>query len=110
MADTYTWSINTLDRELSNGVVYTVHWSLSASRVNPDPSGEAYIAGSYGTQGFEADPSDPGFIPYVNLSEADCISWVQDALGAEAVAAMESGLSARLNEQETPTHAAGVPW
>jgi hypothetical protein len=32
MADTYTWSVNTLDRELSNGVVYTVHWSVAASR------------------------------------------------------------------------------
>lgn len=110
MADTYTWSVDTLDRELSDGVVYTVHWSLSASRANPDPSGEAYTAGSYGSQGFTADPSNPGFIPYVDLTEADCIGWVQDALGEETVEDMESGLSANLDEQETPTHATGVPW
>ena len=36
MADTYTWSVNTLDRELSDGVVYTVHWNLAASRANPE--------------------------------------------------------------------------
>lgn len=110
MADTYTWSVNTLDRELSDGVVYTVHWSLSDSRANPDPSGEAYTAGSYGSQSFTADPSDPGFIPYADLTEADCIGWVQDALGAETVADMEANLSSQLDEQENPTYEAGVPW
>ena len=110
MADTYTWSVNTLDRELSDGVVYTVHWTLSASRPNPNVSGESYTAGSYGSQGFTADPSDPNFVPYDQLTEAICIGWVQDALGAEVVAAMESGLSSNLDEQENPTQAAGVPW
>ena len=110
MADTYTWSVNTLDRELSDGVVYTVHWSLSASRANPDPSGEAYIAGSYGSQGFEADPSDPDFIQYDDLTEAICIGWVQDALGEETVEGMEASLSAALDEKENPTEAQGVPW
>ena len=45
-ADTYTWSVNTLDRELSDGVVYTVHWNLAASRANPEVSGEDYTTGS----------------------------------------------------------------
>ena len=110
MADTYTWSINTLDRELSDGVVYTVHWSLSATRPNPNVSGEAYFASSYGTQGFTADPSDPGFVPYDQLTEAVCIDWVKDSFGPEVVAAMESGLSGNLDEQENPTEATGVPW
>ena len=91
-------------------VISTVHWSLSASRANPDPSGEAYTAGSYGSQGFEADPSDPGFIPYDQLTEAICIGWVQDALGEETVESMEAGLSAALDEKENPTEAQGVPW
>ena len=110
MADIYSWSINTLNRELSDGVVYTVHWLLSASRDNPNISGETYTTSTYGSQGFTADPSDPGFIPYPDLTEADCIGWVQDALGIEAVTALEDGLSSQLDEQETPTQAAGVPW
>jgi hypothetical protein len=110
MADTYTWSVNTLDRELSDGVVYTVHWSLSATRPFPGMPNAYYQAGSYGSQGFTADPSDPGFVPYDQLTEAICIGWVQDALGTEAVTAMESGLSSQLDEKETPTHEAGVPW
>ena len=110
MADTYTWSVNTLDRELSDGVVYTVHWSLSASRPNPNVSGESYTAGAYGSQGYTADPFDPGFIDYNDLTETICIGWVQDSLGAEGVASLESGLSTNLDKQENPTEAAGVPW
>ncbi len=110
MADTYTWSINTLDRELSDGVVYTVHWNVSASRPNPNVSGESYTAGAYGSQSYTADPSDPEFIAYDNLTEAICIGWIQDSLGAETVSSMEAGLSANLDEQENPTEAAGVPW
>jgi hypothetical protein len=110
MADTYTWSVNTLDRELSDGVVYTVHWSVTASRPNPNISGSTYNAGAYGSQGFTADPSDPSFIQYDDLTEAICIGWVQDAMGTEGVNSLESGLTSNLNEQETPTHAAGVPW
>jgi len=110
MTDTYTWSINNLNRELSDGVVYTVHWSVTASRPNPNISGSTYNAGAYGSQGFTADPSDPNFIQYDNLTEAICIGWVQDAMGTEGVSSLESGLTSNLNEQETPTQAAGVPW
>ena len=110
MSDTYTWSINSLDRELSDGVVYTVHWNLSASRPSKEVSGEPYTAGAYGTQGYSADPSDPGFIPYEDLTESDCIDWVQDSLGEEGVESLEANLSANLDEQENPTEAAGVPW
>jgi len=110
MADTYTWNINTLDRELSDGVVYTVHWTLNASRPNPNVSGESYTAGAYGSEGYQADPSDPGFVSYDNLTPEICIGWVQDSLGSEGVASLESGLSANLDEQEDPTEAAGVPW
>tara|TARA_R100001198_G_scaffold69039_1_gene41573 strand:+ start:616 stop:984 length:369 start_codon:yes stop_codon:yes gene_type:complete len=110
MADTYTWNINTLDRELSDGVVYTVHWTLNASRPNPNVSGESYTAGAYGSEGYQADPSDPGFVSYDNLTQAICIGWVQDSLGSEGVTSLESGLSANLDEQEDPTEAAGVPW
>lgn len=110
MADTFTWSVVTLDREINNGVVHTVHWSILASRPNTDVSGEPYTANSYGATGFTADPSDPSFIPYIDLTEADCIGWVQNYMGTEEVNSMVSGLTTQLNEQETPTEAAGVPW
>ena len=110
MADTFTWSVVTLDREIDNGVVNNVHWSVLASRPNTDVSGEPYTADSYGSTGCTADPSDPGFIPYADLTEATCIGWVQDSMGTEGVDSMVSGLTTQLNNLETPTEAAGVPW
>ena len=107
MADTYTWGIVTLDREISNGVVDTVHWTLTATR---SVSGQSYDADTYGSQDFTADPSDPDFVPYDSLTEAVCIGWVKDALTSGVVTEMESGLTALLDEKENPTEAAGVPW
>lgn len=110
MTDTYTWSVNTLNRELSDGAVYTVHWTVNASRPNPNVSGEPYTAGAYGSQGCTANPESKSFIPYESLTKAVCIDWVKEGLGAEQVASLESGLTATLDQLENPTEAAGVPW
>lgn len=110
MADTYTWNIATLDRELSTGAVDTVHWTVNASRPNPNASGEPYTAGAYGSQSCTADPKSKSFIPYASLTKAVCIAWVKEGLGTEHVAALESGLTATLDQLENPTEAAGVPW
>ena len=106
MADTYTWSIANLERHLSDGVVYTAHWTLGAERVT---GGEVYTTGSYGSIGF-SDPDPENFIPYDQLTESQVISWVQDALGEEKVIEMEDALSAQLDGQVTPTDASGIPW
>jgi hypothetical protein len=78
---------------------------------SPDHDAEGNDLGTVTkSQGYQADPSDPGFVSYDNLTQAICIGWVQDSLGSEGVASLESGLSANLDEQENPTEAAGVPW
>ena len=110
MTDSYNWKVNTLEHNVSDGAVFTVHWSVVAERPNANASGEAYRVSNYGSTGFTADPSDPSFVEYDDLTEAICISWVQDEMGAEGVTSIESGLSNRLNEKETPTTSAGVPW
>jgi len=110
MADTYSWKVATLDREISNGSVYTVHYTVSASRTNPSEGEEDYTAGSYGSVGVTGDPSAAGFIPYADLKEGNCIDWVKEDLGSEAVSSIESSISSNLDEQVNPTDAAGVPW
>ena len=35
MATTYTWAVNTLDRELSDGYVSTVHYTVNAMQTTP---------------------------------------------------------------------------
>ena len=98
------WTISELNRTLPDGMVYTAHWRVS------DTDGNA--SGSvYGTISFPAkDPSDPSFIPYDQLTEAQVLQWVFDAMGADTVAAHEANVAAQIAAQKNPTNAAGVPW
>ena len=110
MADTYSWKVATLDREISNGTVYTVHYTVSASRTNPAEGESDYTAGSYGSVGVTADPASKSFIPYEDLTEDTCIDWVKADLGSESVDAIEAAISTDLDTQVNPVDAAGVPW
>jgi hypothetical protein len=108
MADTYTWNIANLEHHLSDGVVYTSHYTVSAERTTA--GGETLTAGSYGSVGFGA-PDPKKFVPYEALTPEVVVGWTQDALGgAEKVAEIEAALTANLDEQENPTNGGGLPW
>jgi hypothetical protein len=108
MTDTYTWNIVTLERHLSDGVVYTSHYTVNAERTTA--GGDVLTAGSYGSVGFGA-PDPDEFVPYEDLTPEVVIGWTQDALGgAEKVAEIEAALTANLDEQENPTNGGGLPW
>ena len=95
-----TWTISTLERELSDGGVVVAHWRATA--VDGD-----FSASSYGTCGFTPDPSASGFIAYDSLTEADVIGWVQVEVDKDAI---EASLAAQIEADKNPTQAAGVPW
>ena len=95
-----TWTISTLERELSDGGVVVAHWRATA--VDGD-----FSASSYGTVGFTPDPSASGFIAYDSLTEADVIGWVQAEVDQDAI---EASLAAKIEADKNPTQAAGVPW
>jgi len=95
-----TWTISTLERELSDGGVVVAHWRATA--VDGD-----FSASSYGTCGFTPDPSASGFIDYDSLTEADVIGWVQAEVDKDAI---EASLAAQIEADKNPTQAAGVPW
>ena len=98
---TFTWGINTLERETADGFVMTANYTVNASD-------GTYSSGAYGSIGFER-PETLG--PYADLQESDVIGWVKTALGGdEKVAEIEAALQAQLDEQRAPTKAAGVPW
>lgn len=94
---TTTWTITQLDRQTSDGLVTTAHYTVNAV------DGE-YSAGAYGTVGFERGES---FTAYDSLTEAQVIAWVKDKL---EVADIEAGLTAQIAAKKAPTTAAGVPW
>ncbi len=100
MAITYTWTIPTVERTLSDGGITTIHWRCTG--VDGDHS-----ASSYGTTGHTPDASADGFIAYDSVTEANCIAWVQAALDKDAT---EAAIAADIATQKTPTTGAGQPW
>jgi len=105
MANTYTWKVSQCDRTLADGVITTLHYTVSA--VTEDG---VYSAGAYGSVGLEAPDADD-MIAYDDVTEAQAISWVQTAVGGEEkVAEIHAALDNQLTEKRTPTTGAGLPW
>jgi hypothetical protein len=102
MADTvFTWAIANLERETEDGFVFTAHYTINAND-------GTYSSGAYGSIGFQRPDN---LIPYADLTEDTVIGWVKEALGGdEKVAEIEAALQAQINEQRSPSKAAGVPW
>ena len=98
---TFTWKIATLDRNLADGKVTDVHYTVEARSDD-----EVYSAGAYGSIGVDGDVTTP----YADLTEEICVGWVQDALTAEKVTEVEAALEAQLTEQATPTRGSGKPF
>lgn len=105
MANTYTWKIGQCDRNLADGVITQLHYTVTAVSENG-----VYSAGAYGSVGLETpDPDD--MVAYDNVTEAQAITWCQAAIGgAEQVEAIHNALAAQLTEKSAPTVGKGTPW
>ena len=105
MANTYTWKVGQCDRTLADGVITTLHYTVTAQTEDG-----AYSCGAYGSVGLEAPDADD-MIAYDDVTEAQAISWVQTAVGGEEkVAEIHAALDNQLTEKRTPTTGAGLPW
>jgi hypothetical protein len=100
---TITWNIVNMERELNDGFVIVAHWTCTAAQ-------DGQSAQVYSSQSFPYNPSEPGFIPYDQLTEAEVIGWVQTAMGPETVAATQASAEQQLNQLINPTTANGLPW
>ena len=101
MATTFTWGVANLERETADGFVFVCHYTIAAND-------GTYSSSAYGSIGFERPEN---LIPYADLTEELVIGWVKEALGGdEKVAEIEAALQAQLDEQHSPSKAAGVPW
>jgi hypothetical protein len=101
MASTFTWAVANLERETLDGFVFVAHYTIAAND-------GTYSSSAYGSIGFERPEN---LIPYADLTEELVIGWVKEALGGdEKVAEIEAALQAQLDEQHSPSKAAGVPW
>lgn len=102
-----TWTIETLEHEISDGAVIVAHWRASDSEVVGE---ETYSSSAYGTCGFAPDPASPDYVPYLDITEEMAIGWTKDSLGEEQVASIEASLAAQIDLEKNPTQEAGVPW
>lgn len=102
-----TWSIIRLNYALSQDghtdVVNNSHWQC----IDTDDAGNQ--ARSYGTVSIPTDDLS-SFTPYVNITEEQALQWTKDALGADQVAAIEAGVTQKLNLIQNPTEGSGTPW
>lgn len=98
-----TWTIDQLIRNAADGAVVTAHWRCTAE------DGDLRSA-AIGPQTFTPDPSAPDFVPYDALTEAAVIGWVKDALGADAVQALEDKLVGEVEALRAPPVVTGLPW
>lgn len=107
MPITNTWTVVQMDcyPELDGetDVVFTVHWTLTGT--------EKTLSGSvYGSVGVTIDEGAT-FTPYEDLTEAQVIGWVQDALGEEQVAAYEANVAQQIADQANPPVVTPpLPW
>ena len=95
------WTIKLLEYTNNDDkAVLVAHWGCEV--VDGD-----YSASSYGTCGFSPDLSDPAYIPYESLTEADVLAWVYESVDKEAT---EAALAANIEEQKAPQTVVGLPW
>jgi hypothetical protein len=95
---TITWTISTLEREVSNGFVTTAHWKATA--VDGD-----YTASIYSTCSWADGTVN---IPYADLTQDIVLGWVW-ADGVDKTAT-EAALTAQIELQKNPVTATGTPW
>jgi hypothetical protein len=106
MAITYTWEINgtACKRDVADGyftnVVYRVKGmdgteEKEITYVKPESLPSEFIA-------FDESKKTP--------DSATMITWVKDALGTDAVTALEAGLKAEIDLINTPVQATGVAF
>lgn len=98
---TFSWHITSMERETADGFVFLAQYTV-------DAADGVYTAGAAGSMDFQR--CDEDLIPYADLTEEIVVGWVQDKLGEETVANIETTLQAHLDEKHSPTRASGLPW
>ncbi len=97
---TFTWKIEQLDRQSSNGFVTVVHYRVLAFD-------EGCSATLIGTVNFEQAAEDDVFTPFEQLTKEVVLGWVHTAVNQTDT---EASLQTQIDAQKTPTTLTGVPW
>lgn len=105
---TYTWTIPTVERNLSNGGITIIHWRCTGTEtVGSGDDAVTYTASNYGTTSHTPDADADGFIAYDSVTEANCIAWAQAQVGQSDV---EAAIASEISAMANPTTGSGQPW
>ena len=103
-----TWSIAQLDYAVSldskTNVVTNIHWDCT------DADADGNAGRTYGSTGIPTDDLSEGFIAYDDITEANAIAWLKDALGDDGVSEQEAAVAAQIAVLQTPVSGSGSPW
>ena len=107
MVVTNTWGVVQMDAypELDGeaNVVSTLHWTLTGT----DGTYSGNVYGSVGVSRSEGVT----FTQYEDLTLAQVVGWVQDALGENQVASYEANVAQQIADQiDPPVVAPPLPW
>lgn len=107
MAITNTWAVVQMDAypefDGNTDVVFTVHWQLNGT------DGE-HTGSVYGSSAVLLNEGG-SFTPFANLTEAQVIGWVHEALGEESVAGFEASVADQIaNQINPPVVSPALPW
>jgi len=108
MANTYKWRISQLiaypEYQGKEQVVFMVVWRLEGT------DGAGHFGEAYGTTPITIGPLTP-FTPYADLTEAQVITWLEDALGTDGLAEIKEGVDRAVSLQANPpTVTPPLPW
>jgi hypothetical protein len=92
-----TYTISQLERQKSDGLVTTVHYTVNAVLGN-------HSARHYGTVSLERSAL---ITPYASLKEPQVIAWVKAEIDVKAI---EANLAAQIESLKNPVTATGTPW
>lgn len=104
MATTYTWDCSTVDTYpthtdensvTQSDVIYNVHWRVTATD-------DTNTVANIGTQMLSVEDLT-SFTSFDSITHDNIVAWTKAAMGAEEVTALETRLSAALNELANPT-------
>lgn len=95
----FNWQVVQMDRLTSDSFVVTCHYTVNAT------DGD-YTASTYGTTSYTQEQGK-SYVPYADLTEAECVCWVQDSLGKDTV---EASLQAQIEALKNPVQELSVPW
>ena len=104
---TTEFKIIQLKRDPQDGLVIEVTYTIN---FNHGGLSDRYV----GSETLTGDTSSPDFIPFTALTEAVVITWIEEVLGAEKIAAIENeklaSLQAKVDKINNPEFLLGKPW